>query len=99
MNNRSFYNDEVHQESVAIHRGRPPENKSVGVAMEDPDIDIRRIAEGFGAAGHGPITTPDALEAALADALNAVESGKVAVLEVEAAKGYAPSLAKTLRSG
>ncbi|MGA7454477.1 MAG: thiamine pyrophosphate-binding protein [Rhodoplanes sp.] len=99
MNNRSFYNDEVHQESVAIHRGRPRENKTVGVAMEDPDIDIRRIAEGFGAAGYGRITTPAALGAALAEALAAVERGEVAVLDVEAAKGYAPSMAKTLRSG
>ena len=99
MNNRSFYNDEVHQESVAIHRGRPRENKTVGVAMEDPDIDIRRIAEGFGAAGYGRITTPAALGAALAEALVAVERGEVAVLDVEAAKGYAPSMAKTFRSG
>ena len=43
-NNRSFYNDEVHQERVARMRNRPVENKWIGQRINDPDIDL---------AGHG----------------------------------------------
>src|SRR5439155_19018880 len=31
-NNRSFFNDELHQERVALQRGRPPENRWIGQA-------------------------------------------------------------------
>ena len=39
-NNRSFYNDEVHQERVAVARNRPVDNKWIGQRISDPDIDI-----------------------------------------------------------
>ena len=35
-NNRSFFNDEVHQERVAKTRGRPVENKWIGQRIDDP---------------------------------------------------------------
>ena len=41
-NNRSFYNDELHQERVATERGRPVENKWIGQRIDEPDIDSRR---------------------------------------------------------
>jgi hypothetical protein len=40
-NNRSFYNDEMHQERVAKERGRPVENKWIGQRIDEPDIDSR----------------------------------------------------------
>lgn len=40
LNNRSFYNDEGQQETVAKHRSRPPENKHVRIVMNELDIDI-----------------------------------------------------------
>src|SRR5262249_34966495 len=38
-NNRSFFNDELHQERVARIRNRPPENRWIGQRISDPDID------------------------------------------------------------
>src|SRR5262252_413200 len=38
-NNRSFFNDELHQERVARRRNRPPENRWIGQRISDPDID------------------------------------------------------------
>ena len=35
-NNRSYYNDEVHQAEIARHRGRPVENRVVGIRIENP---------------------------------------------------------------
>ena len=47
-NNRSFFNDELHQERVARIRNRPPENRWIGQRISDPDIDcsgsVRRKA-------------------------------------------------------
>lgn len=43
-NNQSFFNDEVHQERVARMRGRPVENKWIGMRMDDPEIDVAGIA-------------------------------------------------------
>ena len=48
-NNRSFFNDEVHQERVARMRGRPVENKWIGQRIADPDIDLAAMARAQGA--------------------------------------------------
>lgn len=99
VNNHSFYNDEVHQESVARQRGRPVENKTVGIVMNGPEIDISTVAEGFGAHTLGRLNSNGAFRRAIGEALVTVRAGGVAVLEVEAEKGYAPSMNKALRSG
>ena len=57
-NNRSFYNDEVHQERVAVARNRPVENKWIGQRIADPDIDMAMVARGQGASGFGPCWNP-----------------------------------------
>lgn len=99
LNNRSFYNDEVHQETVARERGRPPENRHVGIVMHDPDIDVSSVARGFGAWSPGLLQGAAAVGKALEDALEVLESGGTAVLEIDTAKGYAPSMVNALRSG
>jgi len=98
VNNHSFYNDEVHQESVAKERGRPVENKTIGITLTGPDIDISDVARGFGASSFGCLKTPPAVRDALAKAIVVVENGGVAVLDIEAVKGYAPSMVKALES-
>ncbi|WEX10884.1 thiamine pyrophosphate-binding protein [Chelativorans sp. AA-79] len=99
LNNRSFYNDEVHQETVAKDRDRPVENKHVGIVMNGPDIDVSSVARGFGAWSPGLIKGADALVSAMEEALSVVKNGGTAVLEVDTAKGYAPSMANALRAG
>ena len=54
-NNRSFYNDELHQERVAHERGRPVENKWIGQRIDEPDIDLAAMARAQGAVGIGPV--------------------------------------------
>ena len=54
-NNRSFYNDELHQERVAKERGRPVENKWIGQRIDEPDIDLAMMARAQGAVGIGPV--------------------------------------------
>jgi thiamine pyrophosphate-dependent acetolactate synthase large subunit-like protein len=87
-NNRSFYNDEVHQERMAILRNRPVDNKWIGQKMLDPEIDMAGLARAQGARGFGPITKHDELATALAQAVAAVENGEVAVVDVRIEPGY-----------
>src|SRR5215831_7717273 len=54
-NNRSFFNDELHQERVARIRNRPPENRWIGQRISDPEIDMAQMATAQGAKGFGPI--------------------------------------------
>jgi thiamine pyrophosphate-dependent acetolactate synthase large subunit-like protein len=91
-NNRSFYNDEVHQERVARMRNRPVENKWIGQRISDPDIDLAALARAQGALGFGPIEDVSKLGATFAEAIAAVEAGGVAVVDVRVAPGYTPAM-------
>src|SRR4029077_13521382 len=43
-NNRSCFNDELHQERVARRRNRPVENRWIGQRIGDPEIDLAQLA-------------------------------------------------------
>jgi thiamine pyrophosphate-dependent acetolactate synthase large subunit-like protein len=82
-NNRSYGNDEGHQEYMARTRGRSLENKSIGLRLEDPVTDFARVADGFGVKSFGPITDPDALQPALQEAVRTVrEQRRPALVDV-----------------
>jgi thiamine pyrophosphate-dependent acetolactate synthase large subunit-like protein len=84
-NNRSFYNDERHQERIAQERGRPVENKWIGQRIDDPDIDLAALARAQGAQGIGPVTRSADLRAAIDQAICAVRDGAVCVVDVRVA--------------
>jgi thiamine pyrophosphate-dependent acetolactate synthase large subunit-like protein len=88
-NNRSFFNDELHQERVARIRARPVENRWIGQRISEPDIDIAALARSQGAQGFGPVTKTSDLVATFAQAIAAVERGEVAVVDVRVEPGYA----------
>ena len=81
-NNRSYYNDEDHQERMAIARDRPVENKGVGIRIEGPSPDFAMLARSQGVAGFGPVTDPNDLARVLDEAIKVVESGKPAVVDI-----------------
>ena len=87
-NNRSYYNDELHQERVAAARGRPAENRWIGQRISEPDIDIAAMARAQGAEAFGPITTLADMHDAVRRALESVRSGKVCVIDARVAPGY-----------
>ncbi len=95
-NNRSFYNDEVHQERMARMRNRPVENKWIGQRMADPDIDVAGMARAQGAQAFGPVTDAAALDGVFAEAIAAVEAGQVAVVDVRVEPGYNAAMTKSL---
>lgn len=87
-NNRSFYNDEVHQERVAKERSRPLENKWIGQRMIDPDIDIAAIARAQGAEGIGPVKRVQDVAPAIERGLELAQAGKVVVIDARVLPGY-----------
>jgi thiamine pyrophosphate-dependent acetolactate synthase large subunit-like protein len=87
-NNRSFYNDEMHQERVAKERGRPVENKWIGQRIDEPDIDLAAMGRAQGAVGIGPVKRLEDLKPALSEALAAVKRGEVCVVDVRVMPGY-----------
>jgi thiamine pyrophosphate-dependent acetolactate synthase large subunit-like protein len=87
-NNRSYFNDELHQERVARERGRPVENRWIGQRIAEPEIDLAAIGRAQGAVGFGPVADAGALPATFRAAIDAVRAGEVAVVDVRVAGGY-----------
>lgn len=90
-NNRSYYNDEIHQDRVARTRARPVGNAHVGMRIHDPDPDVAALATSLGLTGHGPVTDPDALLPTLRDAAATVQNGGQAVVDVHVERAYPSS--------
>jgi thiamine pyrophosphate-dependent acetolactate synthase large subunit-like protein len=88
-NNRSFFNDELHQERVARMRSRPVENRWVGQRISEPDIDLSSMARAQGAQGFGPVKSIEDLAPTLEKAIAAVEAGETVVVDVWVEPGYA----------
>ncbi len=87
-NNRAYYNDVAHQETVAINRSRDVENKWVGQRLDDPAIDLASIARAQGFQAEGPILDEQSFRTALEKAITAVENGQPALLDVVVKAGY-----------
>lgn len=98
-NNTSFYNDEVHQRTIALARGRDPENASIGVGLDGPAADLAGFARSLGFEGSGPITSADELRGVLADAVANVRAGGRVLVDVRVSAGYAPHLTAALNKG
>jgi len=81
-NNKSNFNDEIHQEAVAKERNRPVENKWIGMRIDDPPCDIKKLSEGQGVEASDPVARAGDLPAALEKAIRAVEEGRPYVLDL-----------------
>ena len=81
-NNRSYFNDELHQESVAERRGRNPANAWVGQRLDNPAPDIALMAKAQGVEASGPVKTPEELTQAMAAGVAALRSGKPYLIDV-----------------
>jgi thiamine pyrophosphate-dependent acetolactate synthase large subunit-like protein len=81
-NNRSYFNDELHQESMALGRNRDPERKTIGIRIDEPAPDFAAMARSFGVLAEGPADDPSKVRDALARAADVVRSGKPALVDV-----------------
>lgn len=93
VNNRSFFNDEIHQERVARQRSRPVENRWIGQRIDDPPPDLAMMARAQGVMGFGPVEDERRLRDVLREALLAVKRGEAVVVDVRVHAGYSPAMA------
>ncbi len=91
-NNRSFFNDELHQERVARQRKRPVENRWIGQRISDPPPNLAMMARGQGLTGFGPVEDAAELAQVLEGAIAAVERGETVVVDVVVQTGYSPAM-------
>jgi len=91
-NNRSNFNDEIHQEAVAKDRKRPVENKWIGLRISEPNVDISALARSQGVDAEGPITNRKSLLEALQRGLEVVASGKPYLIDVVVKPSYSNKL-------
>jgi thiamine pyrophosphate-dependent acetolactate synthase large subunit-like protein len=88
-NNRSNFNDELHQEVVAKARNRPVENRWIGQRIDDPALDLAGLARAQGLESEGPVRTVPELEAAIKRGLEVVASGRPYLIDAQVKPGYA----------
>jgi thiamine pyrophosphate-dependent acetolactate synthase large subunit-like protein len=82
-NNRTYGNDLGHQGMMARVRGRPEENKTIGIDINDPVVDFVGMARAFGAWAEGPIERAEDLKPAFERAKREVmENGRVALVDL-----------------
>lgn len=81
-NNRQYQNTVEHAERVALERGRPVERRHVGSAIADPNVDFALLARSLGVWGTGPVTSPESLGDAVSGALEVVDAGRPALVDV-----------------
>ena len=91
-NNRSFFNDELHQERVARDRSRPIENRWIGQRIDDPAPDLAGLARAQGLTGFGPVSEPAELVGVLRNAVEIVRAGGSVVVDVHVTPGYSPAM-------
>ena len=81
-NNRAYHQEVMHIQRMANRRQRGITNARIGTTITDPNVDFATLARGFGAYAEGPIGDPAALGPALARAVERVERGETAVVDV-----------------
>jgi thiamine pyrophosphate-dependent acetolactate synthase large subunit-like protein len=89
--NRSYYNDEMHQERVAQMRGRPPQNRWIGQRIDDPRVDLVAMARAQDFESEAPVSTSEALAKALKRGAEVVAKGGRYFIDSVVQPGYADS--------
>ena len=92
VNNRSNFNDEIHQAAVARDRGRNVANKWIGMRIDDPPLDLSMLARGQGVEASGPVVRADDVPAAFETAIRTVEEGRPYLIDLHVVPGYAAPL-------
>jgi thiamine pyrophosphate-dependent acetolactate synthase large subunit-like protein len=89
--NRSYFNDEMHQERVAQMRSRPAQNRWIGQRIDDPRVDLVGLARAQGFESEPPVSTPEALAKALRKGAEIVAKGGRYFIDSVVTPGYADS--------
>ena len=81
-NNRAYHQEVMHLQRMANEHQRNITNAGIGTKIEDPNVDYAGLARSVGLYGEGPITNPNDLGPALRRAIERVERGETALVDV-----------------
>ncbi|MGI8516204.1 MAG: thiamine pyrophosphate-binding protein [Acidimicrobiia bacterium] len=82
QNNRSYGKDRLHQATLASNRDRGQDRVHIGIDIDDPPINLAKLAEAQGVEGFGPVLDPEDLGPVLERAVRAVGEGRPALVDV-----------------
>jgi len=82
-NNRAYHQEIIHLQRVSARRQRGVEGQAkIGNAIENPNIDFAQLARSLGVWSTGPIENPQSLAGELKKAIDVVQSGQPALIDV-----------------
>ena len=81
-NNRAYHQETMQVQIMADRHSRGIDRAKIGTAIDDPDINYAKLAQGLGHYAEGPITDPKDLRPALQRAIAVVKKGEQALLDV-----------------
>ena len=81
-NNRGYHQEVMHIQRMANRHQRGIANAGIGTTITDPFVDYATVARGLGVHGEGPITDPKDLGPAIRRALEVVQRGEPALVDV-----------------
>jgi acetolactate synthase-1/2/3 large subunit len=81
-NNRAYHQEVMHIQRMANRHQRGIANAGIGTTLADPFVDYATVARGMGVHGEGPITDPKDLGPAIRRALEVVQRGEPALVDV-----------------
>lgn len=81
-NNRGHHQEVMHVQRMANRHQRGITRANIGTRLMDPNMDYANMARSMGVHGEGPITDPKDLGPAIARALQTVQRGDPALIDV-----------------
>jgi len=81
-NNRAYHQEMMHLQRMENRHNRGITRAGIGTTMTDPNIDFAKLAQSMGVHGEGPITDPKDLGPAIRRAIEVVEQGQPALVDV-----------------
>jgi acetolactate synthase-1/2/3 large subunit len=81
-NNRAYHQEVMHLQRMADRHNRGITRAGIGTTMSEPNIDFAKLAQSMGVHGEGPITDPKDLGPAIRRAIEVVEAGEPALVDV-----------------
>jgi len=81
-NNRAYHQEVMHLQRMGNRHNRGIDRAGIGTTIGDPNIDFAKLAQSMGLHAEGPITDPKELGPAIGRAIQVVESGEPALVDV-----------------
>jgi acetolactate synthase-1/2/3 large subunit len=81
-NNRGWHQELMHVQRMADRHNRGITRATIGTTITGPEIDYAKLAQSMGVHAEGPITNPNDLGPAIRRAIEVVEKGEPALVDV-----------------